>query len=160
MERILAMHCKVELALTLRIKKGKADKWYSFNLLKKERRSKEYFAPTLVREAGVEPARPCEHWHLKPASLPIPPLAQVVEQRCSLARWLCYHSHEQMSTFFYRFRRTNSVCLFFGNYLQLLLVYAILPGHYAWDCWFSAQCRKNFSVGGGYEAPRKIKLNF
>ena len=32
----------------------------------------------LVREAGVEPARPCEHWHLKPASLPIPPLAQVV----------------------------------------------------------------------------------
>ena len=32
----------------------------------------------LVREAGVEPARPCEHWHLKPASLPIPPLAQAV----------------------------------------------------------------------------------
>ncbi len=32
----------------------------------------------LVREAGVEPARPCEHWHLKPASLPIPPLARVV----------------------------------------------------------------------------------
>ena len=30
----------------------------------------------LVREAGVEPARPCEHWHLKPASLPIPPLAR------------------------------------------------------------------------------------
>ncbi len=29
----------------------------------------------MVREAGVEPARPCEHWHLKPASLPIPPLA-------------------------------------------------------------------------------------
>ena len=28
----------------------------------------------VVREAGVEPARPCEHWHLKPASLPIPPL--------------------------------------------------------------------------------------
>ena len=32
----------------------------------------------LVREAGVEPARPCEHWHLKPASLPIPPLARGV----------------------------------------------------------------------------------
>ena len=29
----------------------------------------------LVREAGVEPARPCEHWHLKPASLPIPPVS-------------------------------------------------------------------------------------
>ncbi len=32
----------------------------------------------MVREAGLEPARPCEHWHLKPASLPIPPLARVV----------------------------------------------------------------------------------
>ena len=31
----------------------------------------------VVREAGVEPARPCEHWHLKPASLPIPPLARM-----------------------------------------------------------------------------------
>ena len=35
----------------------------------------------LVREAGVEPARPCEHWHLKPASLPIPPLARGLELR-------------------------------------------------------------------------------
>ena len=33
----------------------------------------------MVREAGVEPARPCEHRHLKPASLPIPPLAQAVD---------------------------------------------------------------------------------
>ena len=33
----------------------------------------------LVREAGVEPARPCEHRHLKPASLPIPPLAQAAD---------------------------------------------------------------------------------
>ena len=32
----------------------------------------------LVREAGVEPARPCEHRHLKPASLPIPPLAHLI----------------------------------------------------------------------------------
>ena len=24
----------------------------------------------LVREAGLEPARPCGHWHLKPARLP------------------------------------------------------------------------------------------
>ena len=29
----------------------------------------------MVREGGFEPPRPCEHWHLKPASLPIPPLA-------------------------------------------------------------------------------------
>ena len=40
----------------------------------------------VVREAGVEPARPCEHWHLKPASLPIPPLVHqdgVEESRSS-----------------------------------------------------------------------------
>ena len=45
----------------------------------------------LVREAGVEPARPCEHWHLKPASLPIPPLAQV-------GRSLCINRNEQYLT--------------------------------------------------------------
>ena len=54
----------------------------------------------MVREAGVEPARPCEHWHLKPASLPIPPLAQVVELRCFSATWLYYHTAARMSTFF------------------------------------------------------------
>lgn len=27
-----------------------------------------------VPETGLEPARPCEHWSLKPARLPIPPL--------------------------------------------------------------------------------------
>src|SRR4051794_20602447 len=31
----------------------------------------------LVREGGVEPPRPFGHWHLKPARLPIPPLARV-----------------------------------------------------------------------------------
>ena len=30
-----------------------------------------------MHEVGLEPTRPCEHWHLKPASLPIPPLVQV-----------------------------------------------------------------------------------
>ena len=30
-----------------------------------------------VREGGVEPPRPFGHWHLKPARLPIPPLARV-----------------------------------------------------------------------------------
>src|SRR5699024_7789828 len=29
-----------------------------------------------VREGGLEPPRPCGHWHLKPARLPIPPLAR------------------------------------------------------------------------------------
>ena len=29
-----------------------------------------------VREGGLEPPRPFEHWHLKPARLPIPPLAR------------------------------------------------------------------------------------
>ena len=28
-----------------------------------------------MRERGVEPLHPCEYWHLKPARLPIPPLA-------------------------------------------------------------------------------------
>ena len=37
----------------------------------------------LVHEVGLEPTRPCEHWHLKPASLPIPPL---VRGGCSVQR--------------------------------------------------------------------------
>ncbi len=45
----------------------------------------------LVREAGVEPARPCEHWHLKPASLPIPPLAQRDWEHSHSVRYICYH---------------------------------------------------------------------
>ena len=60
----------------------------------------------MVREAGVEPARPCEHWHLKPASLPIPPLAQAVELCCFSATWLYYHTAARMSTFFCWFFRT------------------------------------------------------
>ena len=52
----------------------------------------------LVREAGVEPARPCEHWHLKPASLPIPPLAQVVLRRS--AQEIYYHRMSPVSTLF------------------------------------------------------------
>ena len=47
----------------------------------------------LVREAGVEPARPCEHWHLKPASLPIPPLVhQMVLRNKFLSRRDLYSS--------------------------------------------------------------------
>src|SRR5918996_1331592 len=34
----------------------------------------------LVGEGGLEPPRPCGHWHLKPARLPIPPLARVTRQ--------------------------------------------------------------------------------
>jgi site-specific DNA recombinase len=30
----------------------------------------------MVGEGGLEPPRPCGHWHLKPARLPIPPLAR------------------------------------------------------------------------------------
>ena len=49
-----------------------------------------------MREAGVEPARPCEHWHLKPASLPIPPLVQVAvslsdESYISTVLSICQH---------------------------------------------------------------------
>ena len=47
----------------------------------------------LVHEAGVEPARPCEHWHLKPASLPIPPLVhQMVLRNKFLSRRDLYSS--------------------------------------------------------------------
>ena len=34
-------------------------------------------APTMVRMAGLEPARPYEHQHLKLASLPIPAHPQI-----------------------------------------------------------------------------------
>ena len=34
---------------------------------------------SFVREGGLEPPRPFEHWHLKPARLPIPPLARTQE---------------------------------------------------------------------------------
>ena len=44
--------------------------------MKNPRNSSRFGGFPMVREAGVEPARPCEHWHLKPASLPIPPLAR------------------------------------------------------------------------------------
>ena len=33
-----------------------------------------------MRERGVEPLHPCEYWHLKPARLPIPPLALVIAE--------------------------------------------------------------------------------
>ena len=45
----------------------------------KNKKERLFRISLLVREAGVEPARPCEHRHLKPASLPIPPLAQAVD---------------------------------------------------------------------------------
>ena len=58
--------------------------------------------PCLVREVGVEPTRPCEHWHLKPASLPIPPLAHLVVERCCSAQDVYYHRVFGMSTAFSR----------------------------------------------------------
>ena len=58
-----------------------------------------------MREAGVEPARPCEHWHLKPASLPIPPLARLAFGigLHSLAQERYYHIRLSMSTLFSKF---------------------------------------------------------
>src|SRR5690606_40516023 len=53
----------------------------------------------VVREGGVEPPRPCGHWNLNPARLPIPPPAHWVCPRAlprrgaapsdtrTLARW-------------------------------------------------------------------------
>ena len=62
---------------------------------KKDIRSDVLF---VVREAGVEPARPCEHWHLKPASLPIPPLARGLECTVCSAQLVCYHILPPVST--------------------------------------------------------------
>ena len=57
---------------------------------------------SLVREVGVEPTRPCEHWHLKPASLPIPPLAHLAVERCCSTQDVYYHRAPRMSTAFLR----------------------------------------------------------
>ena len=64
-----------------------------------------------MREAGVEPARPCEHWHLKPASLPIPPLARPICLRRFVQRKTyititptgCQHFFQIFYFFFFRF---------------------------------------------------------
>ena len=57
-----------------------------------------------MHEAGVEPARPDEHWHLKPASLPIPPLVHLagVEDFSAtrLAQDVIYRCLTRMSTEF------------------------------------------------------------
>ena len=51
----------------------------SFTFFREQNKKTRLFSLVfLVREAGVEPARPCEHRHLKPASLPIPPLAHLL----------------------------------------------------------------------------------
>ena len=63
----------------------------------------------LVREAGVEPARPCEHWHLKPASLPIPPLAHTA----------LVQRKENDTTFFFR-------CQHFLQNFLLFFVFTLL----------------------------------
>ena len=41
-----------------------------------------------VREGGLERPRPCEHWHLKPARLPIPPLAREDRLRGQLSDFI------------------------------------------------------------------------
>ena len=58
----------------------------------------------VVREAGVEPARPCEHWHLKPASLPIPPLARGLECTVCSVHEIYYHILPPVSTLFFLHR--------------------------------------------------------
>ena len=41
-----------------------------------------------VRKRGLEPPRPCGHWNLNPARLPIPPLPRG-ERRCTVRRPRC-----------------------------------------------------------------------
>ena len=49
-------------------------------MLKRKRR----LSPSFVPETGLEPARPCEHWSLKPARLPIPPLGHFASAKVQL----------------------------------------------------------------------------
>ena len=70
-------------------------------MLKKIKTGHPFGCP-VVREVGVEPTRPCEHWHLKPASLPIPPLAHLAVERCCSAQDVYYHRAPGMSTDFLR----------------------------------------------------------
>ena len=44
--------------------------------LSRPRRSFQRLMLSLVPRKGLEPSRPCGHWHLKPARLPIPPPGQ------------------------------------------------------------------------------------
>ena len=52
----------------------------------------------LVGEGGLEPPHPFEYRHLKPARLPIPPLARMVQQHYStLTEWF-FAPHEGLAT--------------------------------------------------------------
>ena len=67
--------------------RGGARKRADGDFLHKKSSEQSELCSDVVREAGVEPARPCEHWHLKPASLPIPPLAHLIQlAECSAQR--------------------------------------------------------------------------
>ena len=48
------------------------------------RKQKKDGNPSSVPETGLEPARPCEHWSLKPARLPIPPLGHFAVAKVQL----------------------------------------------------------------------------
>src|SRR4051794_6642224 len=52
----------------------------------------------VVREGGVEPPRPCGHWNLNPARLPIPPPAHWVCLRAAVPRGPAPSDTQNIST--------------------------------------------------------------
>ena len=57
-----------------------------------------------MQEAGLEPAQSCDHRHLKPARLPIPPFLHILESFAeavlSLAKDTILDSEENVNSFF------------------------------------------------------------
>ncbi len=72
--------------------------------------------PPMVPEAGLEPARPYEHWHLKPARLPIPPpgLGVIIIDLIKIARIPNYTANRQLSAHY-----QSSSCQKLSHFSQL-----------------------------------------
>ncbi len=67
---IITTNCDAKISITIKIT----------TMNNKKRREIRLFVP----ETGLEPARPCEHWSLKPARLPIPPLGHFATAKVQL----------------------------------------------------------------------------
>ena len=98
-------------------------------------KQKERFFRTslLVREAGVEPARPCEHRHLKPARLPIPPLAQAVCAVSLSARRILAQSFYDVKAFLEKEKIKERSVEGNRNLLRTLQIDSSMRACYDWD---------------------------
>ena len=54
----------------------------------------------LVRVVGFEPTRPCGHWHLKPARLPVPTHPRIKIQQSPTEYIILYHNTFDLSSTF------------------------------------------------------------